>query len=316
MRKPAFLLLLALTVSMTSCESFRKKKNVEIKVKASLIHPFYFQDDIGQTLNFPFWFNDSIIRSRKIETITHITYGSALDTDEENDLVERLPKKSIIYKFNELGELIQVTQTSFSEGIIIANHNFYIRKSKWPLYHYVIADEEHLGLESANHIFTPKAKKKNVTQYDDEYYEERLHYISNEKYFGALSVDSIAHPSAKDWVILGTPDRPTKKYKVKNKVKEKQVTTYEYWNDNYPKVIVNPEFPFTNRRYFSYQNGLLSGYTDSVFIDKDLVTVITTKMKYKNGLPVNVEHIKNHEGTEQPFKKIEEFKYSYFRTNQ
>ena len=282
-------------------------------VKASLIHPYFFQDDLGQQLNFPLWFNDSILRAEKIETITHVIYGSALDSDAENDRVERLPKRTVVYRFNKSGILTNVTQTSYSEGIIIANHNFYIKKSKWPYYHYIIPDEEHLGIESANHIYTPVAKKKNVIQYDDEFYDERLHYIENNKFFGALSVDSIANPSSQDWVILGSPLKPLKKYKVVNKVKETQVTTYEYWNKNYPKVVVNPEFPFINKRYFVYNQGQFNGYVDSVFIDKDFVTMISTKIKYeKSGLPFKVEHIKNHVGTTQPFKKLEEFKYSYF----
>src|SRR6218665_817663 len=313
MRIYTFIALLLLLFCIGSCSESVKSKKTAITVEASLIHPYYFQDEIGQQLNFPFWFNDSILRKRKIETITHVIYGSALDSDSGNDRVERLPKKNIIYHFNTNGELIQVTQTSFSEGIIIANHNFFLKKSKWPYFYYVIPDDEHLGLESSNHLFIPVAKKKNVIQYDDEFYDERLHYIENENYFGALSVDSIANPSPKDWVILGSPIRPLKKYKVINKVKEKQVTTFEYWNKNYPKVVINPEFPFINKRYFVYDKGRFNGYLDSVFIDNDFVTMISTKIKYAtNGLPVTVEHIKNHVGTTQPFKKIEEFKYSYF----
>ena len=314
MKHYLFIIVLLSSFCFSSCSETVTSKKPDVTVNASLIHPYFFQDDLGQQLNFPLWFNDSILRKKKIETITHVIYGNPLDSDSENDWVERLPKKTIVYRFDPNGELTNVTQTSYSEGIIIANHNFFVKPSRWKYFHYVIPDDEHLGMESANHLYTPVSKKKNVTQYDDEFYDERLHYIENEKFFGALSVDSIANPTSKDWVILGSPIKPFKKYKVVNKVKEKQVTTFEYWNKNYPKVVVNPEFPFINKRYFVYTQGQFKGYVDSVFIDKDFVTMITTKIKYeKNGLPIKVEHIKNHVGTTQPFKKLEEFKYSYFK---
>jgi len=308
------LILIVILCCGSSCTQKNKEKTPDITVKPSLLHPFYFQDEIGQQYNFPLWFNDSIIRAKKIETLMHVIYGNPLDSDSENDWVERLPKKTIVYRFDLNGKLTNVTQTSYSEGIIIANHNFFLKKSRWPYFYYVIPDDEHMGIESTNHFYIPAAKKKNVTQYDDEFYDERLHYIENEKYFGALSVDSIAKPSPNDWVILGSPLKPQKKYKVVNKVKETQVTTYEYWNANYPKVVINPEFPFTNKRYFVYDQGIFKGYLDSVFIDKDFVTMIRTKIKYeKSGLPITVEHIKNHVGTTRPFKKIEEFKYTYYK---
>lgn len=314
MKPVAIILLLSIFWCMNACSVKEKTKKVTVSVKPSLIHPFYFQDDIGQQYNFPLWFNDSILRAKKIETLTHVIYGSALDSDTENDRVERLPKKTIVYRFNTNGEPTQVTQTSFSEGIIIASHNFFLKKSKWNYFYYVLPDEEHLGLESANHLYVPVAKKKNVTQYDDEFYDERLHYIADKRFFGALSVDSIAQPSPNDWIILGSPLKPQKKYKVVNKVKETHVTTFEYWNKNYPKVVINPEFPFINKRYFLYSDGIFKGYIDSVFIDNDFVTMISTKVNYeKGGLPISVQHIKNHVGTTQPFRKVEEFKYTYYK---
>lgn len=296
-----------------SCETKTTEKAEKIVVKPTLIHPLYFQEDIGQNLNFPFWFNDSIIVANKIKTITHTIFGSALDEDEENDRVEQLPRKNIVYTFNENGKLIQVAQTTFSEGIIIAYHNYFIKKSKIPGYYFVLADDEHLGLESVNKIYSPFAFRKNVLQFDEEFYDERLSFIANKDYFGALSVDSIAKPSPKDWVILGTPERPVKRYKVLNKVKEQQVTTYEYWNKNYPKVVINPEFPFTNKRYFNYEHSIFVGYTDSVFIDKEFVTTVRTELRFrKNLLPIEISHIKSHKDSQLPFKKIEQFSYTYY----
>lgn len=298
---------------VVACSQLKKQKAEQVHAKPCLIHPLFFQDDISQSLNFPFWFNDSIIRSQKIATLTYTSYGSALDTDAENDRVEQLPKKATVFSFNRNGKLISVAQTVYSEGIIISNHTFHVKGSSFPYFAYIVSDEEHMGMESAVRILIPLYKKKNVMQYDDEINDERFHFISNVKYHGALSVDSIAHPAQRDWVILGTPNRPVKKYKVKNKVSEKQVTTYTYWNGNYPKSTINPEFPFTNKRTFLYKNGLFNGYIDSTFIDEEFVTLIQTEISYdKKQLPVEVNHSKNHVGGGPFFKKTERISYTFY----
>lgn len=310
--KPITALLILLLAG--SCAERKKIKAESVQVKATLIHPFFFQEEVLQLVNFPFWFNDSIIRANKIQTIKHIIFGSALDLDDSNDRIEELPKKTVVYTFNEQGKLTGMQQTIFSEGIIISNQSFKVKQTRNPVFSYIIPAEEHLGMDHSLFMLIPMKRKTNVQQFDNEQYNERYHFITNKKYFGALSVDSIAHPETNDWIILGSPTRPTKKYKVKNKVREYQVSNYHYWNSNFPKQIESDEFPFIRKRTFSYSGGLFTGYVDSTFIDEEFITKISTVIYYdKKQLPVHVEHIKTHTQGDQFFKKREQFEYTYFQ---
>lgn len=313
-RVAALILCLA---ALFSCSGKSKKNKESVVVQPTLIHPLFFQDEINQLVNFPFWFNDSIIRAKNIQQIRFISFGSALDLDEENDRIEELPKKTILYTFNAQGKLIAIQETTFSEGIIISNQSYKVTPSRIPAFSYLIPDEEHLGMENSTYLLVPVAFKPNVLQFDNEDFNERYHFIANKKYFGALSVDSIAHPRSSDWVVLGTYSRPEKKYKVQNKVREYQVTTYEYWNSNYPKATINDEFPFTKKRTYTYRKGIFTGYVDSTFIDQEFVTKINTNIYYdKNQLPVHIEHIKKHSEGTQFFKKQEQFEYIFRETNE
>lgn len=306
----AFLLLLL----AGSCQEQKKTRTESIQVKATLIHPFFFQEEVSQLVNFPFWFNDSIIRTNKIHTIKHIIFGSALDLDESNDRIEELPKKAVVYTFNEQGKLIGMQQTIFSEGIIISNQSFKVKQTRNPVFSHIIPSEDHLGMDHSLFMLIPMKKKTNVQQFDNEEYNERYHFITNKKYFGGLSVDSIAHPETNDWIILGSPTRPTKKYKVKNKVREYQVSNYQYWNQNFPKEVETDEFPFIRKRTFTYHNGIFKGYVDSTFIDTEFITKISTVVYYGNNmLPEHVEHIKTHTEGDQFFKKQEQFEYTHFQ---
>jgi len=310
---PVILACALVLSSIGSCEGLRHKKKQEIAVKPTLIHPFFFQDEIAQVLNFPFWFNDSIIREQKINTITWITYGSKLDTDDENDRIEHLPKRTVVYVFNRAGKPVSMQQTDFSEGIIISSSTLTLKPLGNSGYYSVSEGDNLFGVENNAYVVVRSGNKKNVKQYDNEETDERLHFIANEKFHSPLSVDSIAKPEANDWIILGTYNRPLKRYKVQNKVREKQVTTYTYWNGNFPKQTVNDDFPFTKKRSYTYRNGTFSGYIDSTFIDNSFVTSSITSIHYKNGLPTSVVHIKQHSESENSFRKTEAFQYTRFK---
>lgn len=309
---PAILVSALLLTFIGACEGIQRKKTPDIQVKPALIHPFFFQDEVAQSLNFPFWFDDSIIREQKINTITWITYGSPLDTDDENDRIEKLPKRTVVYTFNRAGKPVSIQQTDFSEGIIISSSTLTLKSLGNSGYYSVSEGDNLFGVENNAYVVVRSGNKKNVQQFDNEETDERLHYISDEKFHSPLSVDSIAKPEPNDWVILGTQNRPVKRYKVQNKVREKQVTTYTYWNDNFPKQTINDEFPFTKKRNYTYKNGTFTGYIDSTFIDNAFVTSSITSISYKKGLPASVVHIKQHSESENAFRKTEAFQYTRF----
>jgi hypothetical protein len=299
-------------IGLSACGTKQAEKTVTSALKPTLIHPLFFQDEVAAVINFPFWFNDSIIRKNNIESFELLTYGSSAD---EISNEKKFPKKSVHFHFNKNGHLVYIQQTNFSEGIIISHQTFEIIESNKPPYHGVKRLNNTYGIENRSYLIIPFRYKPNVLQFDNNQKGERLHYIANEKLSGALSVDSIASPTPNDWVIIGTPERPIKRYRVRNKVSESAVTHYTYRAGNLPNTTTNEDFPFNKKRTYNYsKNGLFSGYTDSTFIDNTFVTRNLNIVHYnKIGLPISILHKKDHvEGTAKYISK-DVIRYNYFK---
>lgn len=299
-------------IGLTACGTKQPEKTSTTALKSTLIHPLFFQDEVAAVINFPFWFNDSIVRKNNIESFEILTYGSVADEEVGE---KKFPKKSVHYHFNKKGHLSYIQQTNFSEGIIISHQTFEIIESLKPPYHGVKRLNNTYGIENSSYLIIPFKYKVNVHQFDNNQKGERLHYIPNEKYVGALSVDSIASPGPSDWIIIGTPERPIKRYRVKNKVSESAVTHYSYKTDNLPANTTNEDFPFTKKRSYNYgKNGVFTGYTDSTFIDNTFVTRNLNVLLYnKKGLPIGIVHKKDHVDGTANFISKEIIRYNYFK---
>ena len=296
-----------------------QKKKVQVKrteIAADLIHPLYFQEEISSLINFPFWFNDSIVSKKKIQQLTITSFKgiisdtSAYNPDSED---ETFPKRTLIYTFNPQGRLIQLQITDFSEGIVISNQSFRFNQSDQLNYCEAVQKDNLYGVENNTFTYNPTKFSASYASYEASNDLDLIHFILNKNCFGPLSVDSIASPLPNDWVVLGYPDRPVKRYKVKNKVKETSVSNYEYYNENFPKLITNEEYPFFKKRYFNYQNGHFKGYIDSTFIDETFVTSVKTLIYYdKKRLPTKIIHKKEHAESVNNYQTHELFTYTFY----
>lgn len=296
-----------------SCENVKPATPKIIKVKPCLIHPLFFQDEIASLINFPFWFNDSLVKAQKIESLSITTYGSVKDTDED-EANEQFPKKTVRYTFDRLGHVIHIQSTDYFEGIIISHQSFQLIKSKFVPYYGVKRLDNAYGVANSTYLIHLNKLKKHVTQYDNDVRGERLHYIANSNFWGALSVDSIAHAKPTDWIILGTPEKPEKRYRVKNTVTEQNVTHYSYLNKNFPSATINEDYPFTRKRRYVYSpSGHFNGFVDSTFIDDAFVTRTIHTIQYDSaGKPIKLLHKKGHaEGNMQYISK-EIISYTFF----
>lgn len=298
-----------------SCGKGLLKKKRVIHVRPTLVHPLFFQEEIAAQLNFPFWFNDSIIRTQKIHTIEWTIFRST-GPDEDNKS-EETPRLTTIYTFDQNGRLTGVQRDHFSEGLTIASKKYAVLQSV-ELYHHVkhlqplqLENEEPVG---AFAFVSPLKRKLRVMQYDNDYKDTRYHYFPIRKHWGALSIDSIGHPGGNDWVIWGTPDRPEKRYQVSNTVTERNVTHYEYLNENYPKMITWTDYPFTQRRYFTYSaTGEFNGFIDSTYIDQQFVTRNVSRFRFDGKRrPVKITHRKGHAESGTNYRTIETIRYTTY----
>lgn len=312
MKKGKYIGLLVLMGFIIGCSTTFKKRVQHKEAKPNLIHPLYFQEELASFINFPFWFNDSIIKANNIESIQHVIFTSTHEDDLEENTP--FPKKTIRYTFDKKGYLIHIQYTDYSEGIIISHQSYQIIGTKYPYYTAAIRLDNTLGVENSSYLVVPYKRKKNVLQFNNHAKKERIHFIQKKRFWGPLSVDSIAKPKPTDWIVLGTPYKPEKRFKVKNTVKESDVTTYAYLNNNFPTEIISGEYPFTKKRTFDYsKKGRFLGFVDSTFIDVEFITRSTTRLNYnQKGLPVNITKIKGHATGQKVYITKEVISYTTF----
>lgn len=299
---------------VAACESKIPKAKPTSKVVASLIHPLLFQEEIATQLNFPFWFNDSIVREQQLETINWTVFSTfPLDPDQPAD-PDTYPKTKWTFHFSETGSLQSLERYEYSEGIEISIQQFCYGKLRSGGFRDISRQGENLDRETPD-VSTiqlrPLAPKTKVLQFDHLFEDVRYHFFANKKLWGALSVDSIARPGRQDWVIWGTPSHPVKRYQVTNTVSERNVTKYTYVKDNYPATASWTDYPFTQERVFHYSgSGIFKGFTDSTFIDGAFVTrTITTFKLDGHKRPVEIIHQKGHASGETNYRTIEKIVY-------
>jgi hypothetical protein len=314
MQKFSCISCVCLLLGLVGCSTDQVISKPTTSIQPTLLHPLYFQDEVAAMLNFPFWFQDSILKQQHIQSCTITTYGSS-STNIEDAKKTPFPKKSVCFTFDRFGHLIHIQLTDFFEGIIISHQSFQIIPSSNPYYYGVKRLDNTYGIENNSYLIIPFKNKKNVLQFDNNLRGERLHFIENKKFWGPLSVDSITQAKPTDWVILGTPNRPEKRYRVKNTVTERNVTHYSYYNSNYPHVTISEDYPFTKKRTFIYSNkGKFKGYIDSTFIDDLFVTRGLNYIQYDRAQkPIVIVHQKGHAEGENNYRSKELITYTYYK---
>jgi len=320
MRKKGVWVICILVVLLQACAEKKRSEKVVIEVQQTMIHPLFFQDEIATKLNFPFWFNDSMIRAQRLQTITWTVFRST-QLDDDTEVPAQNEKTKIQYTFDSNGQLIAIERNDYSEGLTISTKKYSIDHATSQLYSH--AKRLHLTMNQGEEHIEPYAflhpigKSKRVLQYDDEYTDVRYHFFPDKHFWGPLSIDSIGHPGSNDWVVLGTPEKPEKRYQVQNTVTERNVSHYTYLNDNYPNMISWSDYPFTQRRYFVYsKTGIFTGFIDSTFIDQSFVTSNRSVFQLDGfNRPKQITHQKGHGTSEKKYQTIEKITYTSFPTH-
>jgi hypothetical protein len=307
-----------MSLLLLGCSEKAVKKEQPKPLQIPLIHPLFFQEEIASQLNFPFWFNDSILREQQIHTITWTIFRSTEVEEETASHKQLSPKTKTTYTFDGNGRLIGLQRNDYSEGLTISSKKYVIIPSSDRLFSHVKQQQlTRLGDEDVMETYTfmkPVRNNERIQQYDDVYSDVRYHFFPDKKYHGALSIDSIGHPGSTDWVVLGTPFKPRKRYQVYNTVKESNVTRYRYRRGNYPERISWSDYPFIQKRSFSYSGkGVFTGYIDSTYIDQSFVTRNVSWLKYDRKMrPVQVTHRKGHAASGANYETIEKITYTTF----
>ncbi len=315
-------------LALFSCKSDRTaySKNEPAKQR-QWINPLFFNDNFDSELSFPVWFDDSLIKANGITKITKRIFPRIVgDTSDINSQEEAMPREKREYYFDDNGFVDRLVIYYYFDDREIARASFLYRgnmdnngfRTAIPGTFEYLSDDNSSDFRTDDqsereysyvvHQFV-KNKRKYIV-YQDVETEDRLLFLKQKKYWGALSVDSILKPAPTDWVIWGTARKPYKRYRVENKVKEKDVHLYRYWKSGVLKERVIQDYPFENRRSYQYgsKNQWIS-YIDSTFSEDVFITRTENIFEFdKQGKPVLIRHQKVN-GNEEPYFYLETIRY-------
>ena len=307
-----------------SCENEGEQAiQKEPKKVAQWLNPLLFNNDFEEELNFPLWFDDSLIRAHKIYKITKRLYPRILgDTSEINSQKQAIPKEKIEYYFDPNGYVDQIVIYSYFDDREISRANFIYEGNflnsgyrKVRALPFISLSKKVLKDEFTTELFQDKthqysfltflSKKRKFSTYIDTEKGNNYFVIKNKKNWGPLSVDSIVHPLKDDWIIHGSMRKPFKRFHVDNIVTESEVHTYEYWKSGVIKRIIRQHYPFEYRRSFLFdKNHQWNGYIDSTFSEGNFITHIENNIIFDEfGRPKEINHHKKNDENQGFFYK-------------
>ena len=311
----------------------KSTKNYIPKNKKQWINPLFFNDNFEAELSFPLWFDDSLIRSSNIYKITKRIFPRIIDDTNSISSIEKMPREKREYYFDASGKVLYLVIYYYYDDREIARSSFiYQGKMDRNGFRNVAPDIfKHLSdADSINDFSTDFQSereynyviyrfwynKPKATCYEDIETNDRIYFLKQKKYWSPLSVDSILKPAINDWVVWGTPKKPFKRYKVENKVKEKEVYLYNYWPTGVLKERIIEDYPFEIKRSYLYnkKNQWIS-YIDSTFSENNFITRTVHHFEYDHtGKPIFLKHKKENSAGEASYY-LETFSYE-IRQNQ
>jgi len=283
-------------------------------IKPFMIHLQHFFNDNERVVSFPIWFDDSMIKKQGIQKITRRIYSSSDDLSIDSIS----PKEIIEYEFDEKGQLITIHVNHYYENVNMGSASFHYTGEKDEHGYCMVTKGKNLNdYDDISQNYTVFDKEKYTDKYlvyRDEQSGDYSFFMLNHANWGALSVDSILHPTAQDLIVLGTPRNPTKKYRVKNRVNESDVVEFSYHSAvNAVNAIDYDKYPFHYRRTFRYAiDGVCSGFIDSTFSNNEYLTRRITSFEVNAGLLEIVKHSNSVGTDDQGSYQVEHFSYTYF----
>lgn len=260
-----------------------------------IIHPLYFYFNQKNKINFPVWFNDSVISVDAIRRITITDFEPELINDDIQSS-PCFPHTKWNYTFNDAGLLTRVQRILYHRGIALSKQTYFVSAPSDFGYVSVLAANKQTAKNTDIELFQPLAVTERLRTYKANNGSQKVFFLTNEYFTSPLSVDTIAHPSPKDQIILGNAFKPTKMYQVKNLMKENNSYNFSYFEKNFPEKIDHVNYPFNQTTLFYYSNdGFLTVMKTFEKIESELIRENRTVFKYNvNHHPIELITLKKH----------------------
>lgn len=266
-------------------------------------------------VSFPCWFNDSIVREMKIAKLSRSNYRIN-DEDEGSEELKEVKR----YTFDKNGHVIRYEIEQYydhrSIGLLVFD---YTKPRDEYGFASVKIDRKFTTTDSEEEAYYQIYKKEQYSKkflvYVNDQIGNYMFCLLNQKNWGIVSVDTIAKPTPEDIVIYGTPEHPEKKFQIKNKVNEFNITEIKY-NPQYgfAETINFDNYPFNNKRSLNYhKDGTFDTFIDSTFSGDQFLNRSVSRMEFdENKLPISVLRDYYMEGEIGGYSEIERFTYEYY----
>lgn len=309
-----------------SCNGKKKENDFGIgKHKPnSLIRNHLLFSSFDEAYSFPIWFDDSIVISKKIASITRNIFPESVDL-KRLDSGRVVPAQTFHYFFGKNGQVKKVVHLNYFDHKLIGKstyeysptniHNGYAKAKRKTEFTFNTLPSKPNDAKS-----NPLMKRVSQAEKKDEYFlkfkginhDEHLFIVPSIKNWGSFRIHQKLKPGSNDQIIIGSAYMPKKKYSVSNTVREKDVQKFEY-EKGLIRRIENDKTPFVSTRSFQYdRRGYCISYVDSLFSDGAFLS--RTVSKFSNNMffnPKEIAHRKENAEGEEVFTFFETFEYEY-----
>jgi hypothetical protein len=285
----------------------------DVTYKPFIINVQHYFSEAELNMSFPIWFDDSLIATNNIKSITRSTFTSSTQSEINFDT----PREIKRYYFNDNGQIVKVDFEQYYENVQVGKNTFIYNgeRDSMGFAHVEMTNADYDETQDNFNIHLKEKYEEKYLAYKNVDSGNYLFCMLRENSWGPLSVDSIINPTQNDIIILGNPIKPEKQYQVKNVVNEFNVIDYGYDRSKInPKEIFSGEYPFNYKRSVLYgKEGVCIGFIDSTFSDQKFLTSRLSTFEMKDNLPSLVIHKKKASMSEECYFQYEKLEYDFYQ---
>lgn len=291
MKYACHFLLLAVLLACSGEGNKRKNKQHNQVPEPNILNLSFVYSEGEKIISFPVWFNDSIVKKRKIKSVERVFYYESADSSESGieGNINITPEKKITYLFDKDGLLKEMQIGNYYDNRLISTIKaVYSEHQPETGYAKVQLNETLRAEDFPYHEFRQLKNTKNLVSFEEINSKNRLFSVPDKKHWKPLVIDTLCKPGKDDIIIWGSLKHPEKIYSVQNLVEESNVRSFTYEN-GVLKHIDWTDDPFKIHRTFRFdKEGLCTGFVDSTFSMGGFVASANFIFELKDRLPVSV----------------------------
>lgn len=313
-------LIFSISVLLGCNETSRPKtKDAEERFGRDVIHYERLYNDTENALSFPVWFDAKIICDEGIERIDRSIYSvDAEDTLDNGDAIQSLRERRQ-YWFFPSGRMKKVRVSHFYDDTDVGHMTFgyydtidrYGFSAAYKMDATGFLPDADLPADFPFRLdrFIERNDKRIV--YKDEVSKSQLFAFTNSRFWGVVSIDSIANPRSEDWIVFGNMKLPIRQFHLRNKVLIEEDTRYSRNKNGSPKRILSDNYPFYVRRSFVYgKKRQCVAFIDSTFSDEGFLSRTINKIKRDaQGRVTKIVRSKENQRNNTNIIRVEYFHY-------